>query len=82
MRFYSTRDVATMLGLSPDSLNKALWNNKFDPPAKGPGRSYLWTEADIQRASWALRHQSADDAFPSENLVNRTLRQNGGNDAR
>jgi len=54
MDFYSTKQVAEKLGVRPQTLTTAIWNNRLDPPQKSPSGSYLWTDWDIQRASWAL----------------------------
>jgi len=52
--FKNTREVAEILGVSSSRLARAIWDRRFDPPAKGPGGAFLWTEQDIRRASWAL----------------------------
>jgi hypothetical protein len=58
--FYSTRQVAVFLGMGirPDTIQKAIWQGRLDPPQKSPSGSFLWTERDIERASWALLHKS------------------------
>lgn len=61
MSFRSTREVAVLLRMNPSRLMRAIWDNRLDPPAKGPGGAFLWTDADIERASWLLRGRSADD---------------------
>jgi len=63
-QFYGTREVAGLLGIKPDTLQKAIWQNRVDPPAKGPGGAYLWTFEDINRASWVLRRRAYQ---PAEN---------------
>ena len=57
-QFYSTPQVAGLLGIKPDTLNKAIWQGRVNPPMKGPSGQYLWTLPDIEHASWVLRHQS------------------------
>ena len=57
-QYYSTRQVAELLKLKPDRLQKALWLGKFNAPAKSPSGGYLWTVEDIQRASWVLLHRA------------------------
>jgi hypothetical protein len=57
MQYYGTRQVAAMLGISPATINQAIWNNRLDPPTKSPSGNFLWTEQDIERASWALLHR-------------------------
>ena len=66
MELRSTRDVARLLGIGVSRLARAVWEGRIDPPAKGPGGAYLWTRRDIERASWALRHRSADDVLLAE----------------
>ena len=61
--FRSTRDVAVILGIGVSRISKAVWDGRLDAPARGPSGAFLWTEADIQRASWALRRRSADDVL-------------------
>ncbi len=57
-RFYSTKQVASILKLKPDLVSKAIWQGRIDPPAKSPSGNYLWTEQDIERASWVLLHRA------------------------
>lgn len=53
-----------MLGdLQPSALNRAIYEGRLDPPAKGPGGSFLWVEANIQQASWLFRGKPADDVL-------------------
>ena len=66
MDLRSTRDVARLLGISVSRLARAVWEGRVNAPMKGPGGAYLWTRPDIERASWALRHRSADDVLPTE----------------
>jgi hypothetical protein len=53
-QFYSTRAVAGFLHLKPDTLQKAIWQNRVTPPPKSPGGQYLWTIAYIESAAWAM----------------------------
>ena len=62
MRFRNTREVARLLGISASRLARAVWDQRFSAPAKGPGGAYLWTEADARRASWALLGHDLDEA--------------------
>jgi hypothetical protein len=66
MELRSTRDVARLLGISISRLARAVWEGRVDAPMKGPGGAYLWNRRDIDKASWALRHRSADDVLPAE----------------
>ncbi len=52
--YYSTRQVAAMLGMRPDTLAKAIWQGRVTPPQKSPSGNFLWTDADINKASWVL----------------------------
>ncbi|MDI9434067.1 MAG: hypothetical protein QM570_20310 [Planctomycetota bacterium] len=54
MSFWSTRQVARMLGVTPALMTKALWDGRVPAPQKSPSGNFLWTAADIDRASWAL----------------------------
>lgn len=54
MRFFSTRQVARLLGVNPAALSRAIWDDRIDPPPKGPSGNYLWRLSDIERASWVL----------------------------
>ena len=49
-----TRQAATILGVRPGTLSRAMWEGRFTPPAKVPGGAYVWTEADLQQASQAM----------------------------
>jgi len=49
-----TKEAARILGLKPGTLARAIWDERFQPPAKGPGGAFVWTEADLRRAAWTL----------------------------
>ena len=55
--FYSTPQVAGLLDIKPDTLQKAIWQGRVKPPMKGPSGQYLWTLRDIEHACWALLHK-------------------------
>jgi hypothetical protein len=57
-----TKQAAARLGLRPGTLTRAVWEGRIQPPAKGPGGAYIWTEADLRRASWTLLGRDLDDA--------------------
>jgi hypothetical protein len=57
MDYFSTRQVAGLLGVSVSLLTKAVWCGRVDPPAKSPSGNFLWTLADINRASWVLNRR-------------------------
>jgi len=58
MAFWSTREVARLLGVSVALLTKATWSGRVRPPQKSPSGNFLWTEADIQHASWVILHRA------------------------
>jgi|GEM_PF-1476069 len=58
MSLYSTRQVAAMLEIRPDALSRAIWVNRIHSPQKSPSGDFLWTDADIQHASWVLLHRA------------------------
>ena len=59
--FFSTRQAAARLGIRPSALYMAVWNTRLDPPAKSPDGAFLWTQADIEHACWALRRRPLED---------------------
>ncbi len=63
MSYYSTKEVAKLLGINTSRLARAVWDDRFLPPQKGPGGNFLWTDADIERASWSLRKRGIDDVL-------------------
>ena len=65
-QFWSTRQAALKIGVKPDTLNKAIWQNRISPPPKGPSGCYLWTDEDINRASWALVHRAYESGGNDE----------------
>ena len=56
--YWSTREVAKKLGLNPNTLTRAVWDGRVNAPEKSPSGNYLWTELDVERASWALLHRA------------------------
>jgi hypothetical protein len=56
-----TKQAAAILGLRPGTLTRAVWEGRVQPPAKGPGGAYIWTDADLRRAAWALLGRDLDD---------------------
>lgn len=65
-QFYSTRQVAILLAIKPDTLQKAIWQLRVEAPQKGPSGNYLWTASDIERTSWAIRRRDASDILSSK----------------
>lgn len=61
MAYRSTREVAKVLGVNPSRLARAIWDGRLGEPKKSPGGAFLWTMADIERASWRLRGRGAED---------------------
>jgi hypothetical protein len=43
MDYFSTRQVAGLLGVSVSLLTKAVWCGRVDPPEKSPSGNFLWT---------------------------------------
>jgi len=62
----NTKQAAKRLGLNVSTLSKAVWAERFTPPAKGPGGAYYWTEADLERASWVLRGCALEDVHQQQ----------------
>jgi len=75
MRNLSTREVAALLGIPPGRLTRAVWDGRIDPPDKGPGGAFCWSEFNIHQASWRLRHRNADDVVTA-------LKRKGAADAK
>ncbi len=51
MGIRSTKQVAKLLGVRVGKLSRLVWLEQITPPERGPGNSFLWTDADINRAS-------------------------------
>ena len=68
MDFRNTREVARLLGISASRLARAVWDQRFTAPSKGPGGAYLWTEADARRASWALLGHDLDEVAKNQEV--------------
>ena len=68
MGFVGTKEVARLLGVSISRLQQAIWKEQFTPPQKGPGGAFLWTTADIERASWALLHRAYSGATKTQEV--------------
>jgi len=55
MMFLSTRQVARILDISINKIQRACWLNQIDPlPQKTPAGNFLWSIEDVNRASWVL----------------------------
>ncbi len=52
----TTKEVAKILDVPIGALNQAIYHDKIDAPIK-QGRSYKWSEANINQASWRLLHR-------------------------
>lgn len=59
--YRSTPQAARLLGMSPSRLAKAVWDGRVAPPQKSPSGNFLWTRADIERASWVLLHKPLEE---------------------
>ena len=62
MEYIGTKLVSEILGINPGSITKAIWLGRIPAPEKGPGNSYIWSEADIQRAARAFNVELKDGA--------------------
>jgi hypothetical protein len=49
-KIYSTREVAEQLGCKTSWLSQAVYMRAIPEPRRGPGRFFLWTPRDIQKA--------------------------------
>jgi hypothetical protein len=72
MAFWSTREVAQLLGVSVALLTKATWSGRVDAPQKSPSGNFLWTREDINKASWVLLHRPFAPRESHTNLGVRT----------
>jgi hypothetical protein len=65
MPYRSTKDVAKMFKMPPGRLARAVWDGRVKAPSKGPSGVYLWSDRDIEHASWVLRRRDAGDVLRS-----------------
>jgi hypothetical protein len=65
-----TKQAAAILGLRPGALTKAVWDDRIPPPVKGPGGAFVWTDADLRRAAWALLGRDLDDVGRGREATN------------
>ena len=70
MSYQSTRQAAKRLGISTSRLARAVWDERFQAPTKGPGGAFIWTEADLRRASWALLGRDLEQAASERGTSN------------
>ena len=54
-----TKEAARILGLRE--------------PVRGPGKAFIWSEDDLRRASWLLRHMDLNDV-----IAERRAQEDGG----
>ncbi|MFC1739476.1 hypothetical protein ACFL1G_10570 [Planctomycetota bacterium] len=66
-KFFSTKQVASILILKPDYISKAVWQERIEAPAKSPSGNYLWMIKDIERASWVLLRKPYKPADSKDN---------------
>ena len=66
-QFYSTRQVAGLLHIKPDTLSKAIWQGRVKSPQKSPSGQFLWTKSNIEHASWVLLHKSYEPTEGNKN---------------
>ena len=55
-----TKEAARILGLRPGTLLKAIWEGRLREPVRGPGKAFIWSDHDLRRAAWLLRHKDMD----------------------
>jgi len=67
MAFYNTQTAGRILGIDPNKLHRAVWDNKLKAPAKSPSNTYMWTRADIERAAFVLHCLDAFKKWEGEN---------------
>ncbi len=66
MVIWSTKDVGKFLGVNPHRLQRAIWDERLQAPAKGPGGVFLWSRADILRAGWAILRRDVSSLLLAE----------------
>jgi hypothetical protein len=74
MNLRGTRELARMLGLPPDRLNRLIWQGKLDEPQRGPGGCFCWSEADIRHAAWVLLGRDLDAILAERAMVEEANR--------
>jgi hypothetical protein len=68
-----TKAAAEILGVRPGTLLRAVWENRLKEPARGPGRAFIWSDDELRRAAWLLRHMDLDDV-----IAERRVQGDGG----
>ena len=53
--FCGTRAAAALLGVRANTLQSAVWSGRIAQPRRGPGRAFLWSRDDLDRAARCLR---------------------------
>ena len=69
MTIFGTKQVAKILGVGPHVLTRAIWEDRVDPPNKGPGGAFCWTKEDIIRAGWVLFRRDVSEDIGE--IINR-----------
>lgn len=62
---WSTKEVATLLGVRVPRLVRAVYDGRLTKPFIGPGRAFHWTKANINEASRLFRKSGAVDILSS-----------------
>lgn len=76
MLFYTTKQVAELLGVPYAVITKAIFKGAVKKPAERIGKSYQWTSKEVEKASWAINHRPSgvsdikEDNTETENLDN------------
>ena len=50
MDFKNTKQVATILGVRPYKLQRAIWEGLINEPEKSPSGNFCWKDSDIEQA--------------------------------
>lgn len=66
MSFYSTRQVAKLLGIPVGRLTHAIWDGRVNAPVKGPGGAFFWTGDNILRAGWVMLRRDVSDLLAAQ----------------
>lgn len=65
MRAFSTRELCHLMGVKIHMLHRPINEGRLKPPMK-IGENYVWSEADVNRASLLIRGRDATDLLPLE----------------
>lgn len=66
-KYFSTREVAGMLGIKPNTLNRAVYDGRINEPAM-IGKSRMWVLRDIEQASLVLLKRPLEDVLEERGI--------------